>query len=106
MMNIIMVQVDSSSMAVWNPLAQYKINCEVDDPEGHAEGDFDIEVKIPLKPNFESDYWMSGPVIWEMNRDGTVEMSPTETMQTGLVINFFFDDFWVQPKPRPKFKHI
>ena len=85
-----MVQVDSSSMAVWNPLAQYKINCEVDDPEGHAEGDFDIEVKIPLKPNFESDYWMSGPVIWEMNRDGTVEMSPTETMQTGLVINFFF----------------
>ena len=31
---------------------------------------------------------MSGPVIWEMNPDGTVEMSPTETMKTGLVVNF------------------
>ena len=87
-MNIIMVQVDSSSMAVWNPLAQYKINCEADDPEGLVEGDFEIEVKIPFQPDFESDYWMSGPVIWEMNPDGTVEMSPTETMKTGLVVNF------------------
>merc|ERR1712235_193403 len=47
--------------------SQYKINCEVDDPEGFAEGDFEIEVKIPFQPDFESDYWMSGPVIWEMN---------------------------------------
>ena len=80
-------------------MAQYKINCEVDDPEGLAEGDVEIEVKIPFQPNFESDYWMSGPVIWEMNPDGIVEMSLTETMQTGLVINFFLMIFKFSPDP-------
>ena len=34
---------------------------------------------------------MSGPVDWEMNPDGTIEMSPTETMKTGLIVNFSED---------------
>ena len=78
-------------MAHVNPLVKYKINCDVDDPEGLADGDFEIEIKIPFQPDFGNDYWMSGPVDWEMNPDGTIEMSPTETMKTGLIVNFSED---------------
>ena len=74
-----------------DPKVKYKINCDVDDPEGLAEGDYEIEVRIPFKPDFENDYWMSGPVSWEMNADGTIEMSPTEIIKTGLIVNFSED---------------
>ena len=60
----------------------------MDDPEGLADGDFEIQVKVPFQPDFENDYWMSGPVSWEMNADGTIEMSPTDTIKTGLIVNF------------------